>query len=225
MQNEKKKNQEYVDVFEILNEFQRILEQYDQNLLNQYFYNFNMINLQFSSIFFENLIQKISNIKNIQESNKFQNLVQKMQNLLNKLNNNSTQLLNEEMIKIIQQNQKETKINYGILTEKTENCSLCFKILKQIDDSPFGSNPISLRFCKHLYCRECLRNYILKSTNNLVFLTRNDESNSNRRVIKCPNKQCNFVIFESDYYNIFCETLKKRIEQNYFFRVNSLDYV
>ena len=47
--------QNYLDLFEILNEFLQKLEQYDKNLLNYYFHNGEEINNnnQFSTIFFE----------------------------------------------------------------------------------------------------------------------------------------------------------------------------
>ena len=219
--------QNYLDLFEILNEFLQKLEQYDKNLLNYYFHNGEEINNnnQFSTIFFDKLISKIKIPTQNQENDLYNNIMDYLNILFQKLIDNSRTLENKNFFDIINKNKNQFKTNYGFLQEKSENCISCFKIFNQNNDDLSDSDPISLKFCKHRFCRECLRNYILRSTNNLVFLTRIDTSNSRKRIIKCLKEECNFILFLEDYYNIFGENLFNSIRENYFKRLNRLKTV
>ena len=199
----------YIDLNELFKDFTKYLEIYDLNLLSIYINNTDKDKLQFSQKMFLNLKNKINSLKYLNANNRklFQD---RIDNISNYLNNNSLNFVNENLII---RNQRKNSKNYGIfLQEKGKNCSSCFKMA---NDETSDAEIISLNFCNHEFCRECLRNYVLKSTNNLVFLKRSDEANSNRRVLKCLTKECEFILFIDDYYKIFGSDQFDIIKNNY----------
>ena len=220
-QNEK---QIYLNLYDSLKDFFRILEKYDQNLIRIYFNNENYSNLNFPENYFNDLFNKIKTPNNQIESGLYQKLYDYFIFINQKLSDNTFSLINDELLTLINQNNNKSVIEFGILKEKKQNCPSCFKIFDD-KNNPTDSESVKLKYCQHNFCRGCLKDYVLKSTNNLVFLTRIDKANSRKRVLKCLNHECNFILFYEDYYNIFGEELINNINNNYNVRVKSIGSV
>jgi hypothetical protein len=212
----------YLDFFEFFHKFLKELERYDHNLYEFYFGssfdNNHFINFKFIN----DLIGKIQQPnQNSNEYKLYAKLIHSKDELIKKLNYLPRQFLNENLMNILKTNKKEVQITYGLLQYPlTQKCSSCFKDYvdtgKELDDS----YPIQLKWCKHTFCRGCLKRYIIRSTNNLIFLTRKDTANNNKRVLRCLNRECEFILFLEDYYNIFGDELFTAIKNNYLYRAN-----
>jgi hypothetical protein len=212
----------YLDFFEFFNTFLKELARYDHNLYEFYFGSSFNNNYSINFQFINDLMSKIA--KPNQNSNEYQiytKLAYFKDELIKKLNFLPNQFLNPQLMNTLKTNKKEVQITYGLLQcPLTQKCTSCFKDFvdtgKELDDP----SPVQLKWCKHIFCRGCLKRYIIRSTNNLIFLTRKDTANNNKRVLKCLSRECEFILFLEDYYNIFGDELFSVIKNNYFMRVN-----
>ena len=216
--------QKYIDCNEFLNKFFRELEPYDHNIYQYYFGNeFKnnvLINTNFINNFMNNIIQPSPNTK---EYKIYNNLKKSKDELIKKIQYLPNQFLNENLMKIIKSNKKEVQINYGSLQfNQPSKCNNCYKDYQEASEESDDAIPIQLIWCKHTFCKRCLRNYIIKSTNNLIFLTRQDNANNNKRTLRCLNKECEFILFLEDYSNVFGDELFSIIQNNYFNRIKQL---
>jgi hypothetical protein len=206
-------------------DFSKAIESFDNSLYECYFES--PKNLQISTDFISNIVSKIKEPQqNTKEYNVYQEIIKNAQELFEKFEFLPSNLINQDLADLIHSKIKKEVVTFGTLrTCDISYCISCFRELKQKGESLEDSDPISLKFCHHTFCRSCLRNYILKSTNNLVFLTRADSANKNRRILKCLKSDCGLVLFLEDYYSVFgCERFEI-IVQNYNSRFENLAFV
>lgn len=219
-----KEGQVYLNFYDFFKKFLKELERYDQNIYQFYFESIfnsdNYINPQFIT----DLMSRISvPNQNTHEYQLYLTLNNRANELIATLSSLTNQFLNENMMNLFKDLKKEENVTYGIFQyPKNHKCSSCFKDYVESGNDLLDSSPVQLKFCKHTFCRGCLKRYIIKTTNNLIFLTTKDRANNNKRVLNCLNRDCEFILFLDDYYNIFGDELFTYIRKNYFYRLSKL---